>query len=83
METGVILYEVFKREISKDQNVTFGGHSRVIAAQELYPKSNSFGKTAWCFNYHEKAIKKFNELTEHYGKEQAKKESGGETQAIR
>ena len=83
IETGVLLYEVFQRKFNKPSETIRQGVKVVIQEGEFYPKQDAFGRWAWCFSNYDKAIKKFNELTEHYGKEQAKKESGGQAQAIR
>lgn len=53
------VFEVFIAKTAK-QGEVFG---KEYPERELYPCNEDFGKTAWCYNSLEKAIKKFNSLT--------------------
>lgn len=57
----VIYYEVFtKKQVNK---FDFETNTQLEEMKEIYPKSNDFGKWAWCFRDYERAFKRFEELS--------------------
>jgi hypothetical protein len=62
-ETGTKHFEVFERKIQKAGDITVAGVVVKHEEKEMYPKSNSFGKWAWCMTCFEKAKAKFNEIS--------------------
>lgn len=57
-------YEVFLKRFQQAGEMTIGSQRIVLEEKELYPKSNEFGKTAFAFQSYDKAIGKFNLLSE-------------------
>ena len=57
-------YEAFERRISKDCDRVFNGEIIHYESAEIYPKSSVFGIWAFSINNYNKALLKFNELTE-------------------
>lgn len=58
-------YEVFVRRISKGNDMMIAGIEVHFEEKEIYPKANSFGIWAWTYTSYDKAIEKFNDITEN------------------
>ena len=58
-------YEVFERKVSKDNDTIMGGVQVHFDGKEVYPKANSFGIWAWACTDYDKALRKFNEITQN------------------
>lgn len=56
-------YEAFERKEAKKHDTVIAGIAIHYNARVLYPKSNDFGVTAWCFKSLESAMNKFNQIT--------------------
>ena len=52
-------YEVFERKVSKAKDSIMKGVLVHFEEREVYPKSNSFGVSAWCINNYDRAKAKF------------------------
>ena len=55
-------YEVFEKVEQKESESVFNGVAVKYEAKIKYPKSNDFGKFAWCFTNYDRAKEKFNNL---------------------
>lgn len=62
VETGQNRFEVFKKKESKGGLAIIACLEVRYEQKQIYPKSNNFGKWAWCFYDYEKAAAKFNEI---------------------
>jgi hypothetical protein len=55
-------YETFERKEQQKRESTIAGIRVSFDEKVLYPTSNSFGVSAWCFRSEESAMNCFNEL---------------------
>lgn len=58
-------YEVFECKSSKECDMIIGGVNVHFEEKEIYPKANSFGIWAWTYIEYDKALSKFNEITQN------------------
>ena len=56
-------YEVFERKVSKATDTIMKGIMVHFEEREVYPKSNSFGISAWCINNYDRAKSKFDYIS--------------------
>lgn len=63
-EEGEKWYEVFKREITKENDTLINGVVVHFEERERFPSDNWFGLTAWCCNSYDKALCKLKILKE-------------------
>lgn len=57
-------YEVFERKVAKETKAKIGGVEITFPEQEKYPTQLNFGDWAFCISTYERAIAKFDKLTE-------------------
>ena len=55
-------YETFERKEQKKRESIISGSKVSFDEKVIYPNSNSFGITAWCYKNKESAMKRFNKL---------------------
>lgn len=57
-------YECFERKEQQNSEMVMQGIKILRIAKVIYPKSNEFGKSAWCFNDFSNALRRFEEINE-------------------
>jgi hypothetical protein len=57
-------YECFERKEQQESETVLQGIKILRIAKVIYPKSNEFGKSAWCFKDFSKAQNRFEEINE-------------------
>lgn len=60
-----IHYEVFEHKVSKENDTVMNGVNIHFEAKETYPKSKVFGFWAWTYTDYNKALIKFDEITQN------------------
>jgi len=56
-------YEVFLKKEQKAGEAIISGQKVIFEEKELYPRSEEFGKIAWAFQDYDKALVRFNLIT--------------------